>query len=237
MGCMEQPLDKYVQPTAILNSDHPAVIRFADVATKKARGEPVQTAVQLYYAVRDGIRYDPYVSFHRPEDYRASNILKRSRSYCVGKAALLCALARARNIPCRLGFATVRNHLASEKLIDHIGSDLFVYHGYVEFWLNRRWVKATPAFNAELCLLHHVDPLEFDGYSDSIYQSYNRDNKLYIEYLTFHGTYADVPVSTIVSAWKETYGTGRVQGWIDTNEVHNQAERPSARDFYGEPPL
>lgn len=234
---MKKPSEIYIQPTDILDSDDPTVIRFADSVVDKSCEDPVHVAVQLYYAVRDSIRYDPYVSFHRPEDYRASNILKCRRGYCVGKAALLCALARARNIPCRIGFATVRNHLASQKLIDYLGSDRFVYHGYVELWLNRTWVKATPAFNAELCELHHVDPLEFDGYSDSIYQSYNRDNKLYMEYVAFHGTYADIPVSTIVKAWKEAYGARRVEGWIDTNEVRNNKKPIDTRDFYSETPI
>ena len=98
-------------------------------------------------------------------------------------------------------------------------------------------MKATPAFNAELCELHHVDPLEFDGRSDSIYHSYNRDNQLYMEYLAFHGTYADVPVSTIVKAWKEAYGTRRVEGWIDTNEIRNKEKRRGTKDFYSETPL
>ena len=35
-------------------------------------------------------------------------------------------------------------------LVDEL--DLFVFHGFTEFWLaGRRWVKATPAFNIELC--------------------------------------------------------------------------------------
>jgi transglutaminase-like putative cysteine protease len=234
---MENPPDIYVRPTDILDSDDETVIRFADSVVNNSCDDPVHVAVKLYYAVRDGIRYNPYVSFHRPEDYRASNILQWGRGYCVGKAALLCALARTRNIPCRMGFATVVNHLASQKLIDYLGSDRFVYHGYVEFWLNRNWVKATPAFNAELCDLHQVDPLEFDGYTDSIYQSYNRDNKLYMEYVAFHGTYADVPVATIVKAWKEAYGTRRVEGWIESNEIRNKKKLIDTHDFYSETPL
>jgi transglutaminase-like putative cysteine protease len=230
-------MDKYLRPSAMLDSGHPAVIRFAEQALGHAEVDPIHAAVRLYYAVRDGIRYDPYVAFHRPADYQASRIIKLGRGYCVGKAALLCALARARNIPCRLGFATVRNHLASKKLIDHIGSDRFVFHGYVEFLLNRRWIKATPAFNAELCDLHHVDPLEFDGCSDAVYQSFNRNDELYMEYLADHGTYDDVPVDTIVNAWKGAYGHRRVQGWIDKNERQAEGARRSDSDFYHEPPL
>ena len=72
----------------------------------------------------------PYYPFYLPEHYRASNILKSGRGFYISKAALLCALERACGIPSRVGFATVRNHLATQKLIDFIGSDLFVYHGY-----------------------------------------------------------------------------------------------------------
>ena len=230
-------LEKYLRPTAMLDSGHPAVIRFARRAAGKTDGDPVATAVGLYYAVRDGIRYDPYVPFHRPADYRASNILKLGRGYCVGKAALLCALARACNIPCRLGFATVRNHLATEKLIETIGSDRFVFHGYAEIMLNRRWVKATPAFNAELCVLHQVDPLEFDGHSDAVYQSYNREGDIYIEYLAYHGTFDDVPVDAIVNAWREAYGAGRVQNWIERNEARAEKTVSDGSDFFLEPPL
>ncbi len=40
----------------------------------------------------------------------------------------------------------------------------------------------------------------------------------YMEYLTYHGTYADIPVDRILAAWHETYGRDRVQAWIDAFE-------------------
>ena len=78
-------------------------------------------------------------------------------------------------IPARLGFADVRNHLASEKLLARLGTDLFVFHGFTEFWLAGRWVKATPAFNIELCERFGVRPLEFDGRSDALFHEYSAD--------------------------------------------------------------
>ena len=128
------------------------------------------------------------------------------RGYCVCKAALLCALGRAGGIPSRLGFATVRSHLASTNLIEYLGSDLFVWHGFTEFYLEGTWVKSTPAFNKELCQRHKVAPLEFDGREDSLFQEYDMENHRYMEYLTYHGTYADIPVDRILAAWHETYG-------------------------------
>jgi transglutaminase-like putative cysteine protease len=208
---------KYLEPTPILDSDHPRVAGFAFDAVRGAT-DPTERAVRLYYAVRDGILYDPYYPFYLPEHYRASNILEKGRGYCVCKAALLCAVGRSAMIPSRIGFATVRSHLATTNLIEHLGSNLFVYHGFTEFWLEGKWVKSTPAFNKELCLRHNVAPLAFDGREDSLFQEYDRENKRYMEYIAYHGTYADVPVDRILAAWYETYGRERVRTWIDVFE-------------------
>ncbi len=203
----------YLAPTSIIDSDHPSIINYASDVTTSCVSQ-VEKAVKLYYAVRDGIWYDPYYPFYLPEHYRASNVLKNKRGYCVCKASLLCALGRAVGIPSRVGFATVRNHLASRQLLEYIGSDLFVYHGYTEFYLEGKWVKATPAFNAELCKRHNVDPLEFDGRNDSLFQPFNLDKKQFMEYVEDHGTYADIPVQKIIAAWEKTYGVERVRSWI-----------------------
>jgi hypothetical protein len=95
-----------------------------------------------------------------------------------------------------------------------MGSDLFVYHGFVEFYLERKWVKATPAFNRELCWRHGVDPLEFNGREDALFQTFNSRNEKFMDYLEYTGTYADVPVSAIVGGWEKAYGKDRVRGWI-----------------------
>ncbi len=222
---MADPVDpKYLAPTAILDFQHPAV---AAHAAEKTAGcaTPVERAVRLYYAVRDGIWYDPYSPFHKPEHYRASRVLAAGRGYCVQKASLLGALARGVGIPSRFTFATVRNHLATRQLLDFLGSDLFVYHGVVELHLEGRWVKATPAFNTELCERHHVAPLEFDGRTDSIFQPYNLENRKFMEYVAFHGTHDDVPVAELVAAWERAYGPERVRGWIEALE-RGGASRP-----------
>ncbi len=210
---MEHEDSCYLTPTAIIDSDHESI---QDFATKISNGmiDPVEIAVKLYLAVRDGILYDPYSPFYLPEHYRASYVLKRGRSFCVPKASLLCALGRACGIPSRIGLADVRNHLATKQLIEFIGSDLFVYHGFVEFYLEGKWVKATPAFNIDLCKRHHVPPLEFNGREDSLFQAYNLRNQKFMEYVAFHGVYADLPVDKIFAAWEKAYGKDRVRNWI-----------------------
>jgi len=209
---------KYLASTEIIDSDNKIIIDYANDTVIDAGEDQINKAVKLYYAVRDNIWYDPYYPFYRPEHYRASNILKSGRGFCISKASLLCALARACNIPSRVGFATVRNHLATPKLIEFLGSDLFVYHGFTEFYLAGKWVKATPTFNADLCKKHKVIPLEFNGREDSIFQTYNMEKKEFMEYLDFHGTYADIPVDVILAAWEKAYGRDRVRKWIDDLE-------------------
>jgi len=220
-------LEPYLTATPVIDSDHKRVRNFA-LETLNGSKDPVESAVKLYLAVRDGILYDPYSPFYLPEHYRASYVLKRGKSFCVPKASLLCALGRASGIPSRVGLADVRNHLATKQLIDFIGSNLFACHGFVEFYLEGKWVKATPAFNSSLCTRHRVPPLEFNGREDSLFQPYNADNQKFMEYVNLHGVYADVPVSDIVAAWKKAYGEDRVQAWIKKFE---EAGDRSLSDF------
>jgi len=219
---------KYLSPTDIIDSDNAKIIEYVQDILGDGAQDPIEKAVKLYYAVRDGIWYDPYYPFYLPEHYRASNILESGRGYCVCKASLLCALGRASSIPTRVGFATVKNHLATKQLIEFLGTDLFPYHAFVEFHLEGKWVRATPAFNKELCERHKVAPLEFNGREDSIFQAYNLEKKKFMEYVEFHGSYADIPVDAILTTWERVYGKKRVQNWIDTLEKSGGI---SIRDF------
>ena len=219
---------QYLTATPIIDSDSNLIIDYAMSTVEDADGDPISKAVKLYYAVRDGIWYDPYIPFYRPEHYRASNVLKRGRAFCIGKASLLCALGRACGIPSRVGFADVHNHLATKQLIDFLGSNIFSYHGFLEFYLEGKWVKATPAFNLELCKRHKVIPLEFDGREDSIFHPFNEEKKQFMEYVADHGTYTDIPVDEIVASWEETYGKDRTDQWISDWEKKTGV---SDRDF------
>jgi len=228
---MEKTLELYLTPTEIIDSDNDTIRDYAADAVKDAADDHIEKAVKLYYAVRDGIWYNPYLPFYRPEHYRASNVLKRGRAFCIGKATLLCALGRACGIPSRVGFADVRNHLATKQLLEYLGSDLFTYHGFTEFYLDGKWLKATPAFNIQLCQKHKVIPLEFDGREDSIFHPFNLEQEQFMDYVADHGTYADIPVEKIVAAWREVYGEDRVRQWIEGYEA---SEGAAERDFDSE---
>jgi transglutaminase-like putative cysteine protease len=196
-------MNEYLAAADFIDSDHPAVASFSQ---KHARGgTPLEQAVSLYYAVRDGIRYNPFLDFSDPQAFRASSVLEAGQGFCIGKAALLAACARAAGIEARVGFADVRNHLTTPRLAETMGTDLFVYHGYADLHLEGKWVKATPAFNLALCKRFRVKPLEFDGRNDSIFHAFDEDERRHMEYLRDRGRYADVPVAEIQRVFRETY--------------------------------
>jgi transglutaminase-like putative cysteine protease len=196
-------MNDYLKPGRFVDSTHPAVAAFSE---KHAVGKTErEKAVSLYYAIRDSIRYNPFQNFLVDDTYRASACLESGVGWCVPKAALLAASARAAGIPARVGFADVKNHLTSPELTAKMGTDLFVFHGYTELLLDGRWVKATPAFNLSLCTRFRVKPLEFDGRTDSIFHPFDEDNRRHMEYVHDRGSFADVPVEEIKRVFSETY--------------------------------
>jgi len=196
-------MNAFLASAEYVDSAHPRVAAFA---REHARGADDRArGIALYYAVRDAVRYNPFVDFSDPRVFRASDTLASGEGFCIGKAALLAAAARAAGIAARVGFADVKNHLTTPRLAEFMGSDEFVYHGYAELWLEERWVKATPAFNLDLCRKFRVKPLEFDGREDSIFHPFDEDERRHMEYLRDRGSCADVPVAEIQRVFRETY--------------------------------
>ena len=196
-------MNEYLRPGRFVDSDHPAVIAFSK-ENSSGKTERERT-ISLYYAVRDRIRYNPFQNFMLDDAYRASVCVLRGEHWCVPKAALLAACARAAGIPARVGYADVKNHLTTPQLMQKMGTDLFVFHGYTEFLLEGRWVKATPAFNLTLCQKFRVKPLEFDGRENSLFHPFDEDNRRHMEYVRDRGTFADVPADAIRQAFRELY--------------------------------
>lgn len=214
--------------TWFVDSDHPRLVARSRELTEGAVDDR-ERAVRLFYAVRDGLRYDPYSITAEPGDYRASHVLEQASAYCIPKAVLLTALARAAGIPARLGFADVRNHLASERLLALLQTDLFIFHGYTEFWLAGRWVKATPAFNVELCQRFGVHPLEFDGRADSLFHEFSVDGERHMEYVSSRGSYQELPFAEIIGAFEALYGSRHLAGRAERrpDELYDASGAPS----------
>ena len=157
-----------------------------------------------------------YSPFYLPEHYRASTILKRGEGYCVQKAVLLAALARAVGIPTRLRFVNIRNHLLTKKAAEMLGTNLLPYHAYDEFYIDGEWIKATPAFDIEMCKENRIIPVEFDGKNNALFHSHNVDGKLHIEYVHDHGLYQDIPLNEIIHAMNQAWGPENVEQFKKT---------------------
>ncbi len=194
----------YLQPTPFIDSDSPGVIEFAQSIIDHVETD-VERGVKLYYVVRDMVRYRIYGISFDPGRYKASWVLREKIGFCVQKAILLAAAARAAGIPSRLGFADVRNHLATKRLIELMRTDKFVFHGYTELYLAGKWVKATPAFNLALCQRFGVKPLEFDGRHDSVFHPFDQAGSKHMEYIHDHGQFADFPLEKMIQAFKQAY--------------------------------
>jgi len=167
--------------------------------------DPRAKAVRLFNAVRDDLWYDPYSVNLDRDAYRASVILGGRTAYCVPKAIVLAAAGRAVGLPTRLGYADVRNHLATPRLLEELGTDVFAFHGFTEIFLEDRWVKVTPTFNTRLCERFGVMPLEFDGVSDALFQPFDKTGRRHMEYIRDRGTFADFPFEEMLRVYSEIY--------------------------------
>jgi transglutaminase-like putative cysteine protease len=218
---LDRPTTAHLAATPAIDSSHPAIQQFA---RKHACGATErERAISLFYAVRDGFRYDPYRIDLSLAGMRASRVLENGWGWCVPKATLLAAAARAAGIPARLGFADVRNHLSTERMRATMHTDLFIWHGYTELWLDGAWRKATPAFNIELCEKFGLLPLDFDGVHDSLYHEFDRTGRRHMEYVNQRGHFDDLPLEQITADFRTVY-----TGWIESADVSSAL---GAHDF------
>ena len=176
--------------------------------------QDTQRAVAVYYAIRDGILYDPYSADISVAGLKATTVLEERRGWCVSKAILLAACCRALGIPARLGYADVLNHLSTEKMRQRMKTNVFYWHGYTALYLDDRWVKATPAFNIELCEKFGLKPLEFNGRDDSIYHAFDQAGNRHMEYLHDRGQFLEPPIEAMRRTFDEYY-----PGWPDTSDA------------------
>ena len=166
----------------------------------------------IFFFVRDEIKYNPYTSFLQPEDYVASEILRRGEGFCIPKASLFTAMMRILEIPAKLYFADIRNHKVPAKLKAVMG-DLFIYHCYCGVLLEGQWLKLAPTFNREMFDLIRVQVNDFDGFHDALLPPTNLDGELYVEYVRDRGDAPDIPFSRIVNAFNDFYGKEVTEKW------------------------
>ncbi len=200
----QEECDLYLSAGVFVDSDHPKVRAFVE-DTITPDQSPKDRAIALFHKVRDHFRYNPYAVRLEPEQMKASVILESRKTFCVPKAIVLTAAARAAGIPARLGFSDVRNHLSPPGLLEVMRTEVFAFHGYAEMWLGGHWVKGSPAFDQNLCLGLGLAPLDFDGEHDALLHAYDAEGSRYMEYLHHYGSFADLPHAVMIAAWKHHY--------------------------------
>lgn len=230
---------EYLKPTEFFDFDVPEVRDFAVAAVRDASSSK-EKAVRLYYAVRDKIRYDPYrISLERSL-FKASSVLKAGAGFCIPKANLLVACARAVGIPTGIGLSDVVNHLCTERLRRIMGGkELFIHHGYAVMHLDGHWVKAAPAFNIELCQKFDVLPTDFDGEANALFQQYDARGRRHMEYVADHGIWSDFPFDRVAGDFRDYYPTSFFESAAReaVNRAYDAEKEAQRRDFQEERPV
>lgn len=214
-------LDSYLQPTDTIDCTEETIRAKARELTRGC-DSPREKALALFRFVRDDISYNLYMISVFKEDFTASRILAWGKGYCVQKAVLLAALARAEGIPSRLAFARIRNHKVPEKVLALTGDNVFPRHGYTQLFLDNAWVSVAPTFDKTLCEKIGVPVVEWDGRTDATLPPADLRGKPYIEYLEKFGTFADLPFDWIVEVISKKVGK-------DKRPLLSRPENPSGR--------
>lgn len=196
-------MERYLKCTEIIDCDTKSVRDKAQEITEGLETNR-EKAIALYYFVRDEIKHNPYAPSYEREKYKATATLQRGNGHCEHKSVVLVALCRAIGIPARLGYVDIRDHLLSDKFRKMIGGDnLLIQHGYVEIYIDGKWVHACPAYDLTTCQKSGFVPVDFDGINDAKDSPYDHERKPHIEHVKDHGHFEDFPWDWIVNYREE----------------------------------
>lgn len=79
-----------------------------------------------------------------------------------------------------------------------------LYYAVRDGFLDGQWLKATPAFNRQLCEKSDLRPLEFDGHHDSIFHEYE-GGRQHMQYLKMHGSFEEIPLAQMIESYRVVY--------------------------------
>jgi len=199
-----EKFNEFLKPTKFLDFDKSKVRNLAQKVVEGIESDK-DKAIALFYWVRDKIRYNQFGFYMIPANFKASVTLRRKNGFCVSKAVLLSALARAVQIPAKIHLADIINHKIPQKIIDWMKTNVFFFHGYSELYLNEKWVKATPVFDKITCKKGGYPLVEFDGENDALLASHDQQGNRFVEYVNDRGTYSDLPYKEIEEIFNMQY--------------------------------
>jgi transglutaminase-like putative cysteine protease len=147
----DESLDRYLQPTRFIDSDHPDVVAAARRVTHGCRSEQ-EKLERIYYFVRD-MPYDILASFRYLTEgrNRASDVLRAGHAFCMGKASSFVALCRASGIPARVGFQQLHcpdKPFMSEEVRRLWGNRTLPWHSLGEAYLAGKWLRLDATIDA-----------------------------------------------------------------------------------------
>ncbi len=210
-------LKEYLISTDTIDCGHGQILAKARELTLGCASQR-EKALRLFAFVRDEIPYNLYMISVFREDFRASRVLAWGKGYCVQKAVLFTALARAAGIPARLTFARIRNHKAPAKIVAFTGTNIFPRHGYTQLFLDGAWVSVAPTFDRALCEKIGVPVVDWDGRTDATLPAEDLQGGKYIEYIEKFGHYADLPFDWIVAETSKNVGKDK-RPWITRDDI------------------
>ncbi|WP_026421291.1 transglutaminase-like domain-containing protein [Actinokineospora inagensis] len=190
--------------TDLLDHESDEVRRFVAAAVPDPSVSDRDKAVALFYAVRDGVFYEVYGADMSRDGLRASAVSVAKTGFCLHKSILYAAATRAVGIPSRVLAGEVRNHLASDKLKELVGGEVFL-HWLNEIHLDGRWLKTTPVFNKMLCKLYGISPLEFDGTADAVYHPFDDKGRRHMEFVGAVASFDDVEHAAVIALMRERH--------------------------------
>ena len=200
-------MEEYLQPTEFLDFDKSRVYKQAKEITNGIKIDK-EKAISLFYWVRDQIKYNMYT--YNPTNranLKASVTIKRHNGFCMSKAVLLSAFARAVGIPARIHMIDIINHKVPKWIEEFMGTRTFHCHGYSELFFDGKWRKVTPVFDKETAIkAGYVPTVEFDGENDALLASHDDEGNPFVEYAEDYGIYSDVPIDKISKIFIENYG-------------------------------
>ncbi|HEX2061248.1 MAG TPA: transglutaminase-like domain-containing protein [Thermoanaerobaculia bacterium] len=124
-GGEAKPADEYLKPNALIESEHPEIVK---VAKELVRSTPRETAQALTRWVAENMSMDGGIVMAP-----ASELIRDRRATCMGYATLLASLARAAGIPSRIAMGYV-----------YYGG-IWGGHAWTEVILDDRWVPLDAA--------------------------------------------------------------------------------------------
>jgi transglutaminase-like putative cysteine protease len=125
-------LARYLEPSPIIDFDHPDVARTAQELAAVCRGD-VEIAGRCFLFVRDEI-FHSWDHKMNPVTLKASDVLRYRTGFCYAKSHLLAALLRANGIPAGLCY---------QRLVSGEFGQPFFLHGLNAVWFEEYgWYRA-----------------------------------------------------------------------------------------------